>query len=317
MVQHVSPEHVSALRRFSRFFTNRIGVLEETLLGSGFTLTEARIMFEVGSSGKSTAAALATHLNLNPGYLSRVLKSLVKRGFIARQASVKDARQVSLQLTAVGRAAFADLDAASQRAMAALLAPLSLQKRAAAVAAMGVIERELAADAALPPPAVRGPVSLRPLKPGDIGWVVHRHGVLYSEEFGWDASFEALVAKIAGAFVDAFDAARANAWVAECDGRVVGSAFVVPQSKYVAKLRLVYVEPDMRGAGVGLALVEAALAFARERGYRRMTLWTNDVLVAARRLYERLGFKLTASKPYHGFGKDLVSETWVIELESG
>ncbi|MEQ1647503.1 MAG: helix-turn-helix domain-containing GNAT family N-acetyltransferase [Hyphomicrobiaceae bacterium] len=311
MRSDVSPQNVADFRRFSRFFTRRIGVLDERLLGSVLTLTEGRILFEVASRGSVTATDLLGVVSIDRGYLSRILKSFVERGLIVRTPSLRDARLMQLKLTKKGQVVFEGLDAASQREVTDLLRSLSTKDQSEVIEAMQLIERRLSTVARSLMPEM---VSLRPLQPGDIGWVVHRHGVLYAREYGWDGTFEALVAKIAAQFVEHFDPEREAAWIAELDGRIVGSAFVVSQSRRVAKLRLVYVEPEARGRGVGHQLVEEALRFASSRDYHRMTLWTNDVLVAARRLYERFGFVLTLSEATHNFGKDLVSETWEKEL---
>lgn len=307
----VSAKRVAAFRQFSRFFTRSIGVLEERLLGSVFTLTEGRVLFEVASAEVVTATELLGVVTIDRGYLSRILKSFVERGLIERTPSPLDARLMLLRLTEKGRGVFKALDTASQRQVTDLLRSLSTNDQRDVIEAMQLIESRLAtvAQSAVPPT-----VSLRPLRSGDIGWVVHRHGVLYAQEYGWDAKFEALVAKIAGEFVEHFDPEREAAWIAELDGRIVGSAFVVSQSRRVAKLRLVYVEPEARGRGVGHQLVEEALRFACGHDYHRMTLWTNDVLVAARRLYERFGFVLTSSEATRNFGKDLISETWDKDL---
>jgi DNA-binding MarR family transcriptional regulator/GNAT superfamily N-acetyltransferase len=307
MTRGAMPQRIAVVRQFTRFFTRRIGILEERLLGSEFTLTEARILFEVASAEVVTATELLAVLSIDRGYMSRILKSLVVRGLIERTPSDVDARQMLLGLTEKGRGVFATLDDASRRAVSDLLQPLAESDQSDVIDAMRLIEGRL--DQTVRNSTSHG-VKLRPLGPGDIGWVVHRHGVLYAQEFGWDITFEGMVAKVASDFIERYDGQREAAWIAELNDKIVGSAFVVSQSKHVAKLRMVYVEPDARGVGVGQRLVDEAMLFAGGCGYRRMTLWTNDVLVSARRLYERSGFVLTASEPTHRFGKDLVSETW-------
>ena len=304
--------NVAAVRSFSRYYTRRIGVLEDSLLGSGLTLPQGRLVYEIAHTppATTTPGALAAALGLDAGYVSRLLTSLEARGLIARQASPSDGRSVVLDLTAAGRSAFQEMDKRSRDEIAALLGRLPVPSQTRVVDAMRAIEHELEAK-----PARGGIVTLRDPRPGDIGWVVHRHGALYNAEHGWDWTFEALVSKVAAEFINTFDPAQDCCRIADEAGRIVGSAFVVRGGKPgIAKLRLVYVEPALRGSGLGRQLVEDSLSFARRAGYRRMTLWTNDVLVAARRLYQRLGFEMTASEPYHGFGHDLVSETWERDL---
>lgn len=303
---------VNAVRQFSRYYTRRIGVLEDSLLGSGLTLPQGRLLYEIAQcdSGSATPGEMASLLGLDAGYVSRLVSSLEARGLVDREPCVTDARRVALRLTGEGRAAFDEIDGRSRRAVSDLLAGIAPAARVRVVEAMRTIERDLE-----PEGGKLSRVVLREPRCGDIGWVVHRHGALYHEEYGWDLSFEALVAKVAGEFVERFDPARDCCRIADADGRVVGSAFVVgTQDPGVAKLRLVYVEPEMRGTGLGRRLVEACMAFARQAGYRRMTLWTNDPLVAARRLYQRLGFAMVASEPVTAFGHAMMSETWERDL---
>jgi DNA-binding MarR family transcriptional regulator/N-acetylglutamate synthase-like GNAT family acetyltransferase len=300
---------IAAVRRFSRFYTQRIGVLQEGLLASPFSLTEARLLYELAQVDGLSAAALARELALDPGYLSRILTDFTRRGLVAKRPSPADGRQTLLSLTEAGRAAFAPLDAGARDQVGAMLARLSAQAQRGLVAAMAAIER-LLGDAE----TAREPYLLRPHQPGDIGWVTHRHGVLYAEEYGWDERFEALVAEIAAKFVTDFDAKRERCWIAERDGAIVGSVFLVRQSDTVAKLRLLLVEPDARGLGIGKRLVQECIRFARRLGYREITLWTNDILVAARRIYEAAGFVLVAEERHHSFGHDLVGQTWTLAL---
>jgi DNA-binding MarR family transcriptional regulator/GNAT superfamily N-acetyltransferase len=279
------------------------------LLASPFSLTEARLLYELAHRDGLTAAQLARELGLDPGYLSRVLGDFAKRGLIERLPSPSDGRQSLLALTEAGRIAFAPLDARSRDEIGALLDGMAPPVRRRLIAAMVEIERVLGG-----PPPVREPYLLRPHQPGDIGWVTHRHGVLYAEEYGWDESFEALVAEIAAKFVTEFDTRRERCWIAERDGAIVGSVFLVKQSDDVAKLRLLLVEPAARGLGIGKRLVEECIRFARQVGYRKITLWTNDILVAARRIYQGAGFVLVAEERHHSFGHDLVGQNWELGL---
>ena len=301
---------VSAFRRFSRVYTRLIGLLDEGYLASGFSLTEVRVLYELAHRTGLTATALGADLRLDLGYLSRILKSFEVRGLLAREPSTKDARVVRLALTAAGRDAFAPLDRASREQVGALLGRLPAAGRAALVAALAQAEALLGQGEA----SAAEPFTLRPLAIGDIGWIAHRQGLLYSREYGWDGTFEALVAEIGAAFVRGFDSARERAWIAEHDGGIVGSVFLVRQSDEVAKLRLLYVEPQARGLGIGRRLTAECIGFARAEGYRTLTLWTNDILVSARRIYEAVGFRLVAEERHHSFGKDLVGQNWDLAL---
>ncbi len=300
---------VEAVRRFSRFYTSRIGLLHDGLLGSELSLAEGRIVYELGCRGSATAGALSAELDLDPGYLSRLLRGFEERGLIEKTASATDGRQRILSLTPSGRALFAAIDARSAEEIGTLLAHLTPAEQTRLCSALRTAETLLGG----PTPAA-APVVLRPPWPGDIGWVVHRHGTLYAAEYGWDETFEALVAEIAAGFLRTADPKRERCWIAERDEAIVGSVFLVRHSDEVAKLRLLYVEPAARGARLGRLLVRECLRFATGVGYRRITLWTNDVLVAARAIYRSEGFRLIASEPHHSFGKDLVSETWEREL---
>jgi len=304
-----SPAQINAVRRFSRFYTNRIGLLHEGLLGSPLSLAEGRIVYELGSCGGTTAAGLSAEFGLDPGYLSRLLRGFEERGLIEKTVSATDGRQRILSLTASGRVLFDAIDSRSAAEVGALLARLTPAERGRLCAALRTAETLLGG----PAPAA-APVVLRPPRPGDIGWVVHRHGALYAAEYGWDETFEALVAEIAAGFVRTADPRRERCWIAERDDAILGSVFLVRHSDEVAKLRLLYMEPAARGGGLGRLLVRECLRFAASVGYRRITLWTNDVLVAARAIYRSEGFRLIGSEPHHSFGKDLVSETWEREL---
>jgi DNA-binding MarR family transcriptional regulator/GNAT superfamily N-acetyltransferase len=302
-------ERIAAVRRFNRFYTRRIGVLREGLHESPFSLTQSRVLYELAHRPPLTASALARDLTLDAGYLSRILRGFEAQGLVERTQSEADGRQSFIVLTEAGRAAFAPLDRGSRDEIGGLLATLTEPAQRRLVAAMETIG-ELLGEA----PARQEPYRLRPHQPGDMGWIVHRHGVLYAEEYGWDESFEALVAEVAAAFIKSFDPRRERCWIAEKDGEIVGSVFLVRKSDEVAKLRLLYVEPSARGLGLGRRLVDECIRFARGAGYRRMTLWTNSILVAARRIYETTGFDLIASERHHSFGHDLVGETWERDL---
>jgi DNA-binding MarR family transcriptional regulator/GNAT superfamily N-acetyltransferase len=305
----VSSKQVTAVRRFNRFYTRQIGVLDESHLGSGFSLAEGRVLFELAHRTNVAASELTRDLGLDPGYLSRILKRFETKGLVRRATAEGDARRAVLELTEAGRAAFEPLNDASSRDVAALLERLPQPKRRAVVDAMTTIERALHFDATL-----GGAATIRPLKVGDIGWITHRQGILYAEEYGWDATYEALVAEILAGFVRNFDAAKENAWIAERDGEILGSVFLVRQSDEVAKLRLLYVEASARGIGLGKRLVDECTAFARAKGYLTMTLWTQSNLGAARAIYEKAGFRRVAEEKHHSFGKDLVGETWELQL---
>ena len=303
---------VAAARRFNRFYTRRIGVLGEGLLASPYPLAEVRVLYELSHRERPIATDVAEELGLDAGYLSRILRAFVARGWLTRQSSPADARRRHLALTRKGRRTFATLDARSRKEMRGMLAPLALPDQGRLVAAMRTIQELLEGTAT----RRARPVVLRPPRPGDLGWVVYRHGRLYAEEYGWDERFEALVAGIVSDFVARFDSRRERCWIAESDGERVGTVFLVRKSARVAKLRLLLVEPSARGAGIGRRLVEECVRFAREAGYRRITLWTQKNLGAARRLYAQAGFRLIASKPHASFGRALVAETWELDLRA-
>jgi DNA-binding MarR family transcriptional regulator/N-acetylglutamate synthase-like GNAT family acetyltransferase len=308
---------IRAVRRFNRFYTQHIGVLQEGLLHSPFALTEVRVLYELAhwSDGApsrkatATATALAQKLGIDEGYLSRILRNFARRGLVKRTPSQADGRWYLLSLTARGRKAFAPLEARSRAEVGALLGRLSALEQGRLQDAMVTIERLLGASrAAAPGYALRAP------RPGDIGWVVHRHGALYAAEYGYDERFEALVAQIAARFVQKFDAKAERCWIAERDGQILGCVFVVRQSRTVAKLRLLMVEPSARGIGLGGRLVDECVSFAQAAGYRKIVLWTQSELVAARALYLRAGFRLINSEPHKSFGRSLVAETWELKL---
>jgi DNA-binding MarR family transcriptional regulator/GNAT superfamily N-acetyltransferase len=303
---------VAAMRRFNRFYTQKIGVLGEGLLNSPFTLTEARLLYELAHRDNPTATELGRDLGLDAGYMSRILAGFEKKKLLKRTPSESDGRRYHLTLTEKGHKAFAPLDEASRTELADLLQPMSSADRDRLAKAMAAIEAVLGNAAAKPSP----PYTLRDPRPGDLGWIIHKQGRLYAEEYGWDASFEALVAEIVAAFAKNFDPKRERCWIAERGGAVIGSIFLVRESDTVAKLRLLYVDAAARGLGLGKRLVEECVAQARAFGYKKMILWTNDVLSAARRIYVGQGFKLVKEEPHHSFGKDLVGQVWELDLKS-
>jgi DNA-binding MarR family transcriptional regulator/GNAT superfamily N-acetyltransferase len=301
---------IATIRAFNRFYTLKIGVLHEGLLDSEFSLTEVRVLYELAHRRSVTASTLAGELNLDAGYLSRILKRFEAHRYLVRKTGDTDARRRTLRLTARGRHVFATLDARSREDVASLVQPLSDSQRRGVVDAMDAIRTALDAEEA----ASAARVTLRRHRPGDIGWVVQRHGELYSREYGWNEDFEALVAQIAAEFIQKLDPARERCWIAERAGRRVGSVFVVRKTAKVAKLRLLLVEPEARGIGLGRRLVEESIRFARRAGYRKLALWTQSNLDAARHVYSATGFKLTDSKRHRSFGHNLVAETWELEL---
>ena len=300
---------VDAVRSFNRFYTKQMGVLHEGLLGSPFSLTEVRVLYELAHRDRLTATALSRELGLDAGYLSRILRGFDRRGLVAKARSAADGRQSFLALTARGRRAFAPLNARAHDEVVAMLRRLSPAEQARLIEAMRTIETLLGGRSE---PKV--PYLLRPHQPGDMGWVVHRHGALYAQEYGWDETFEALVAEITAKFIRHFDPKRERCWIAERDGEIVGSVFLVQRSKTVGQLRLMYVEPKVRGLGIGSRLVDEVVRFARQVGYRKVVLWTNSVLDAARHIYEKAGFRLIHSEPHRSFGHDLIGETWELPL---
>lgn len=304
-------ETIAAVRGFNRFYTARLGLLEEGLHASPFGLTEARVLYELAHREAPTAAGLARDLALDTGYLSRILKRFAQRGLIVRRASATDGRQSHIELTAAGREAFAPLDAASRGQAARLLEPLDPGGRRRLAGALADVQRLLGDVQA------SAPFVLRPHRAGDMGWIAERHAALYASEHGFDRRFEALVLKIAAEFLERFDPSGEACWIAERDGTRLGSVVLVRLSAEVAKLRLLLVEPEARGHGLGELLVATAEDFARSAGYRRITLWTNDILLPARRLYERRGYVLTAYEPHAMFGPAMVGETWELALDGG
>ena len=309
MTRSVSADRIEAVRHFNRWYTQQVGALRGDLLATPYPLPQARVLFELAHRDGVTAADLAATLGLDRSYLSRLLAGLEKKGLVLRARDKADARRQSLALTAAGRRAFADLDRRSRDEVRAILAPLAPERERRLLGAMAAIEHVLGAGE-----TTEVPFTLRAHEPGDLGWVVSRHGALYAREYGWDASFEALVAEIAAKFLREFDPARERAWIAERDGERVGCVFVVGESASVAKLRMLLVEPDARGLGLGRRLVAECIRFARSVGYRELVLWTNDVLHAARRLYVEAGFTLVGEQRHTSFGHPLVGQTWSLDL---
>jgi len=298
---------IAAMRRFNRFYTRRVGALGEGHLQTQYTLTEVRVMYEVAHQDRITASELGERLALDAGYLSRILTRFQERGLVSRTPSEKDARQAHLSLTGAGREEFARLNAAAEGEIAEMLRPLAEDDRRSLVGALQRVERLLGGRA-------DAPITLREHRPGDMGWIVHRHGVLYWREYGWDERFEALVARVAAGFIDEFQPGRERAWIAEREGEIVGSVFCTRMSEDVAKLRLLLVEPSARGVGLGHRLVDECIRFAREAGYRKLVLWTNSVLLVARRIYARAGFRMVQEEENDHWGLPLIAETWELEL---
>ena len=304
-----TPADIQFVRTFNRFYTQRIGVLDP-YLGSELSLTEVRVLYELAHRDQPTASELGRDLALDAGYLSRILRRFEGKGWLTRAASIEDARQSLLKLTPAGHAAFAPLEQQSSDEALALLTSLAPVQQARLVAAMTTVQALLAPAAQA---AIRT-VVLRDPRPGDIGWVVQQHGEIYAREYGWNSEFEALVADIAGKYLKNFRPDCEKCWVAELDGVRVGAVFVVRKSATVAQLRMLILAPEARRLGLGGRLTDECIAFARSKGYKKMLLWTNSGLVAARGIYARRGFKLIKTEPHHGFGHDLIGETWSLGL---
>ena len=306
MVQMSS--EVDRVRSFNRFYTRRIGVLDEAHLDSGFTLTEARLIYELAQSGAATAKALRHSLDLDAGYVSRMLRRLESAGLLARSVDPDDGRSARICLTDQGLGLFRRLNRRSQAQVEAMLEPLSPEQRETVAGAMGVIRNAL--DRKTP----QAPIVLRTHRSGDMGWVIARHAALYGQEYGWGERMEALVARVCADFIEGFNPARDRCWIAERDGERLGSIFLVDGGDGVARLRLLLVEPAARGSGLGRRLAAECIGFAREAGYREITLWTHSVLTAARRIYAEAGFQLVATEPHDRFGPVVVGETWTLKL---
>lgn len=305
-----SATSVQAVRSFNRFYTKQIGVLQQGWLGSPFSLAETRVLYELAHREQTTATDVGKELGLDAGYLSRMLRGLEQRGVVRRTRSDADGRSAHLSLTAKGRLVFGRLDQQTQEDVTAQMHKLSAADQRRLVAAMHVIEEVMGAPRKAPTSYV-----LRPPHSGDLGWIVHRQGVLYAEEWGYNEEFEALCAEIVAEFVQKLRPAKERCWIAEKEGEIVGSVFLVRNSESVAKLRLLYVEPSARGMGIGGRLIEECIRFSRQAGYKKITLWTQSELLAARRLYKRAGFTVTAKKAHDSFSrKGLVAETWELDL---
>ncbi|MBL0937904.1 MAG: MarR family transcriptional regulator [Gemmatimonadaceae bacterium] len=304
----IPADQIQAVRAFSRFYTRFVGALNEGLLSSPFSLTEARLIYELASRGRADAVTLSADLGLDSGYLSRVIGRLTEQGIVSRSASPEDGRVKSLALSSAGEATYAQLNAASNAQIERALAALSSDDRARLQAAMHTI-RTVLGESPSPTPYV-----LRPPNPGDLGWVVQRHGAIYAAEYHWDMRFEGLVAEIVAAFARNFDAQRERCWIAEIDGENVGSVFLVKKSETTAQLRMLLVEPRARGHGIARRLVRECARFARQVGYDEIVLWTNSILTSARRIYETEGYVLVEEEPHESFGHSLVGQYWRLTL---
>lgn len=303
----LNPE-VAAIRGFNRFYTRKIGVVDG-VVSSPFSLAEARVLYELAHREHPTATDIRKELGLDAGYMSRILRDFERRKLVTREQSRTDERQRFLSLTAKGRRAFAPLDERSNRHVAVMLQELSPAERKQLVEVVQTVHRLLGGKT-----APKTPYLLRQHQPGDMGWIVHRQAILYAEEYGWDGTYEALAAEIVAQFIKNYDPNRERCWIAEKDGARVGAVFVAKASDEIAKLRLLHVEPEARGLGIGKRLVEECVRFARQAGYSKMTLWTQSILHAARHLYKHAGFQVVSEEQHHRFGKDLAAETWELDL---
>lgn len=308
----VLDRRVADIRRFNRFYTQRVGALDQGHLHSEFSLAEVRVLYELAHRDATTATELIQALGVDGGYVSRILSGFARRGLVKRTRSTRDGRQAHLALTGAGKKLFAPLQRRAHKEVAAMLAPLGDPEQRRLVDAMQDIETLLAGrDGA---GRATEPFLLRTHQPGDMGWIVHRQAVLYHQEYGWNEEYEALIADIVAKFVRHYDPRREHCWIAERAGGIVGSVFVVARSKHIAQLRLLYVEPSARGLGIGRRLVDECVRFARARKYRTLMLWTNHVLHSARRIYEGAGFRLVSEEKHHSFGHDLVGQNWEVTL---
>lgn len=309
MVATQSNDEIATFRRFNRLYTRTIGTLSEHLLDTPYSLTEARILYELANREKVTAKEIASQLNLDPGYLSRILRKFEEAGLIDKETSTTDARSTLLKLTHRGKAAFAELNQLSNKQAHELLDSLTPAKREDLLRSMRTIEEVLTHETS-------APYILRQHRPGDMGWVTSRHGAIYAQEYGWDEHFEALVARIVADFIIDYDPKRERCWIAERNGDRLGCIFLVkhPERSDTAKLRLLLVEPSARGLGLGKALVNECVSFARTAGYKKVTLWTQSILAAAHSIYQQAGFTLVHEEPHHSFGADLIGQTWELTL---
>jgi DNA-binding MarR family transcriptional regulator/GNAT superfamily N-acetyltransferase len=297
--------HVATVRRFNRFYTSQIGVLQDGLLASPFSLTEVRVLYELAHREAPMARDLAAELGIDAGYLSRILLRFKEQRLVTQRPSKSDARQRPLALTALGARTFDDLDARATEAVQRMLARVPGGDRPRLIEAMHTMESLLG-----PRAEPKVPYLLRPHQSGDMGWVVQRHGEIYAEEHGWNERFEGLVAEVVARFIKHFDRERERCWIAEREGERAGCVFLVKKSSTVAQLRLLLVEPSARGLGIGKRLVNECEGFARRAGYRKIRLWTQSVLRPARHIYEQAGYRLTSEEPHDTFGADLVAEIW-------
>jgi DNA-binding MarR family transcriptional regulator/GNAT superfamily N-acetyltransferase len=307
---------IAAFRRFNRRYTRFIGTLQEGLLDTPYSLSEARVLYELATRRRPFAKEIAAELGMDAGYLSRILSKFQEAGLLKRAASPEDGRQTHLTLTKEGRGAFRDLNARSDWQARGVLGGLAPASRSNLIHSMRGIEKAFDTTTEASEQTASRPFTLRSHRPGDMGWVVHREGTLYAQEYGWDERFEALAARVVADFIDRFDPACERCWMAESNGESLGHIFLVkhPEQPGVAKLRLLLVEPSARGMGVGHALVAECVRFAREAGYRKITLWTQSILTAAHHIYQRAGFRLISEEPHHSFGKDLIAQTWELDL---
>jgi DNA-binding MarR family transcriptional regulator/N-acetylglutamate synthase-like GNAT family acetyltransferase len=302
---------IAAVRRFNRFYTRQIGVLRKTFLGSPYSLTEARVLYEIANHHAMTASEIGRKLDLDAGYLSRTLRAFEKRGLITRKRSARDARRTHLALSSRGHRAFAPLEERSQRDSSVVLDKLAIRERGRLIEAMRTIEALLSGEA---PATRRERYTLRPPLPGDLGWVIKRHAELYGEEYGWKEPFEALCAQIVADCANKSDPHRERCWIAEIAGETVGCVFLAKQTASVARIRLLLVDPKARGHGLGDRLVGECIRFARRAGYKKITLWTHSVLTAARHIYQKAGFRLVRSERHRDWGPPVVSEHWDLKL---
>jgi DNA-binding MarR family transcriptional regulator/N-acetylglutamate synthase-like GNAT family acetyltransferase len=308
LINNINMSDIAAVRRFNRLYTRHIGILRQDYLDSHLSLGEVRVLYEIAHRDRPTATAISKDLDLDPGYLSRLLSGFEKRGLISRTKESDDARRSRLHLTRQGHKAFTPIERAADRQIGALLAALAPPTRRSLIQAMQSIE------AILDPSPSPAPYLIRNHEPGDMGWIIHRHGALYAQEYGWDESFEAEVAEIAAHFIKHYDPKRERCWIAEKDGAITGCIFLVRKTDRIGKLRLFLVEPSARGLGIGNRLVTECVRFARQAGYRKITLWTQSILLAARHLYTKHGFRLIHKERHHSFGHSLIAETWELKL---
>ena len=309
MAENQLNKSVASVRRFNRFYTKRIGLLNQGLLETRFSLTQARIIFELAQHEQSTASDLVKELDIDPGYLSRILSAFEKDSLIEKIRSKSDSRRWLLKLTAKGRKSFSELNDRASQEVKALLQSLSGEEQHRLLNAMHTIGDVLGAE-----PEPTAPYLLRPHRPGDIGWITHRHGVLYAEEYGFDETFEALVAEILARFIQSHDPKRERIWIAERDGKQIGSVMIADAGNQVAQLRLLLVEPKARGKGIGTRLIDECIDFSKRNGYQKIKLWTQSILMKARHLYSKAGFELVEEKPHTSFGHDLIAEIWELQL---